>query len=216
LSRTIKYFHSSTIHLSWRLRHKIPIFFHFTEISSCCGSFVPYGDSMPCQPFSRIVNGPSFTTFEGPSTGADVYPPSRISDLRVERVLNGSGEAELVWTAPGGDFDSGSAAFYEIRCYTDRSTLNDPASAILVHASLTPVPGSAGAWQRSTVAVPWPNQLFYYAVVAVDAAGNRGRVSNIVPVFIDEPPPPPTTLPPPSSRDDSDGEKICINSHKFA
>ena len=28
------------------------------------------------------------------------------------------------------------------------------------------------------------NSVFYYALVAVDAAGNRGQVSNLVPVFV--------------------------------
>ena len=28
------------------------------------------------------------------------------------------------------------------------------------------------------------NSVFYYALVAVDTAGNRGQVSNLVPVFV--------------------------------
>ena len=148
-----------------------------------------------------MLTGPTLSFIDGPSEGEDIYPPGRITDLRVQRIDLSTNEVELGWTAPGSDYDSGTAAIYEIRCYTDRSALNDSASAILVHASLTPLPAAAGTWQRSSVAVPWPNQLFYYAVVAVDASANRGRVSNIVPVYIYEAPPPPTTLPPPLTID---------------
>lgn len=114
--------------------------------------------------------------------------------MRVERIVNATNEVELGWTAPGTDYDSGSAAFYQIRCYTDRSALNDSSSAILVHSSLTPQPLPAGTWQKAMAAFPWPNQIFYYAIVAVDFAGLRGKVSNIVPVYIEEPPPPSTTI----------------------
>ena len=166
-------------------------------MSGCCGSVVPYDSTVTCPPFRRVLTGPTLTFIDGPPEGVDIYPPGRITDLRMERIDPSTNEVELGWTAPGNDFDSGTASIYEIRCYTDRSALNDSASAILVHASLTPLPAAAGTWQRSSVAVPWPNQLFYYAVVAVDASANRGRVSNIVPVYIYEAPPPPTTLPPP-------------------
>ncbi|XP_046653735.1 calcium-activated chloride channel regulator 1-like isoform X2 [Daphnia pulicaria] len=162
-------------------------------VAACCGSSMPYEQTIPVQPFRRIISGPSFVTVDGPSEDDDVYPPGRISDLRVERIVNATNEVELGWTAPGTDYDSGSAAFYQIRCYTDRSALNDSSSAILVHSSLTPQPLPAGTWQKAMVAVPWPNQIFYYAIVAVDFAGLRGKVSNIVPVYIEEPPPPPTT-----------------------
>ena len=167
--------------------------------TACCGSSMPYEQTVPIQPFRRLISGPSFATVDGPSDEEDVYPPGRIADLRVERIINTTNEVELGWTAPGTDYDAGSAAFYQIRCYTDRSALNDSSSAILVHASLTPQPLPAGTWQKAMVAVPWPNQIFYYAIVAVDFSGLRGKVSNIVPVYIEEPPPPPTTTtqPPP-------------------
>merc|ERR1719305_1641240 len=57
----------------------------------------------------------------------------------------------------------------------------------MIHTSLVPSPEPAGTEQRCTVGVPWPNEVFYYAIVAFDAAGNRGQVSNIIPVFVNEP-----------------------------
>ena len=40
------------------------------------------------------------------------------------------------------------------------------------------------------------------AVVAVDESGNVGRISNIVPVYVDEPPPPPPPTAPPFGGSD--------------
>ena len=181
-----------------------------SDPEACCGSSMPYGASEQTPRFRRFITGPQFVIAADPTVSADLeeeeegderttlaidYPPSRISDLRVQSVHQATTEAELTWTAPGGDLDAPgtAAAQYEIRCYTDRSALNDSSAAILVHASLTPQPGVAGSVQLAKVAVPWPNQLFYYAIVALDAAGQRGKVSNIVPVFIDEPPTTTTT-----------------------
>ena len=45
---------------------------------------------------------------------------------------------------------------------------------------------SYGSVQSCTVSVPWPNEPFYFAIVAEDDAGNRGLVSNIVSVYIHE------------------------------
>ena len=82
------------------------------------------------------------------------------------------------------------ASRYEIRCYTNRDILTDPAAfeetGILVHNSFTPKPLSYGQRQTCTVGVPWPNEVFYYAVVSVDAAGNRSPISNIISVYISE------------------------------
>ena len=182
------------------------------EASACCGSVVPYDSTVTCPPFRRVLTGPTLSFIDGPSEGLDIYPPGRITDLRVERIDPSTNQVLLGWTAPGSDYDSGTASIYEIRCYTDRSALNDSSSAILVHASLTPLPAQAGTWQRSSVAVPWPNQLFYYAVVALDASANRGAVSNIVPAYIYEAPPPPTTLPPATIVDSGDWNSAETNS----
>jgi hypothetical protein len=64
---------------------------------------------------------------------------------------------------------------------------------ILVHASFTPTPLDYGQQQTCTVGVPWPNEVFYYALVAFDANGNRGPISNIISVYIYEAPTTTTT-----------------------
>jgi len=45
----------------------------------------------------------------------DVFPPSRITDLKVEGFIEESLFVSLSWTSPGGDFDEGKAYRYEIR-----------------------------------------------------------------------------------------------------
>ena len=55
-----------------------------------------------------------------------------------------------------------------------------------MHSSFTPKPLSYGQRQTCTVGVPWPNEVFYYAVVSVDEAGNRSPISNIISVYISE------------------------------
>ena len=131
---------------------------------------------------------------------SDIYPPNRITDLRIDDTLNLPSsttisssdqlQAALSWTAPGDDFNYGKAAFYEIRCYTRPQVLRDPVEfeqkAIPVPRNLLPLPLEAGALQKATVSLPWPNEVFYYAIVGVDDVGNRGMVSNLVPIFAAE------------------------------
>ena len=169
---------------------------------ACCGSAVaPVSYTIPTGPFQRFVAGPSFFV-EQPSSfyvrgstaeggASDVFPPSRITDFAFDNYLDDSLFVTLRWTAPGGDRDAGRAFRYEIRCYTNREALRDGNFAdmsIPVHASLIPAPEESGAEQRCTVGVPWPNEVFYYAIVAFDEAGNRGKISNTVSVYIKEEP----------------------------
>jgi len=55
----------------------------------------------------RKVVSPSFQITNGIGFGEDPYPPTRITDLRVERTLDSTSELKLSWTSPGGDFDKG-------------------------------------------------------------------------------------------------------------
>ena len=89
----------------------------------------------------------------------------------------------LAWTALGDDLTSGTAFRYKVRCFTKQEALTQATfseQGILIHDSLVPTLEPAGTEQRATVGVPWPNEVFYYAIEAQDAAGNRGEVSNTV------------------------------------
>ena len=93
-----------------------------------------------------------------------------------------------------------SAFKYEIRCYTKRTALNEPVfTGILVHDSFLPQPLQYGSRQLCKVGVPWPNEVFYYGLVAIDEAGNRSPISNIISVYIYEAPTTTTTTTTPST-----------------
>jgi hypothetical protein len=57
---------------------------------------------------------------------------------------------------------------------------------ILVHSESLPAPAAYGTVQSCTAGVPWPNQAFYYGLVALDERGNRSPVSNLISVYIAE------------------------------
>ena len=165
----------------------------------CCGSAMPVSYTIPTGPFQRFAVGTSFyveqaSNFyirQGSRLINDVFPPSRITDFKVNNYLDNSLFVTLKWTAPGGDYDQGKAFRYEIRCYTNKEALRDDnfsEMSIPVHATLIPEPEMNGVEQRCTVGVPWPNELFYYAIVAFDDSGNRGKISNTIAVFIKEEP----------------------------
>ena len=98
----------------------------------------------------------------------------------------------MEWTAPGADFDlENSTAFrYEVRCATSEESLlenNYGEQSITIHSSLVPIPMLAGTKQRCSVGVPWHDQRLYYAILAIDSAGNRGLISNVISVLVAKP-----------------------------
>jgi len=156
-------------------------------------------------PAAALVPTPAFSRFaraslqltqavrsfirDGRPQAEDLQPPARVTDLQVESYITGSLQVSLAWTAPGGDFNMGKAARYELRCYTNREALDEDrfaATGLPVPSNLLPEPALAGQRQTATIGLPWHSEVFYYGLVAYDAAENRGLVSNLVPVFVDE------------------------------
>lgn len=139
-----------------------------------------------------LAEGAEYFIRDGIPQMNDKFPPARITDLKVENYLSDSLQVQLAWTAPGGDLNTGGAVSrYDIRCYTNRAALNEENFSVIgipVPDILVPVPGSPGSIQEVNITLPWHNEIFYYGVVAVDDSNNRGLVSNLVPVFIDEVP----------------------------
>ena len=157
----------------------------------CCGSSVNSlpNPASPLPPFSLVVPGPALYLSSGYE--GDVAPPSRISDLSITSHDPTNLEVVLEWTAPGEDWDHGTAASYEIRCHTVRDSLSQTKfnhQGITVPVQLVPVPLPQGSRQSARVSVPWANEAFYFGVVAVDEAGHRGDVSNLVSVLVVEEP----------------------------
>lgn len=165
----------------------------------CCGSDITIDQmtTVPTGNFIRHITGPSFFITKGiayverngQAEAQDIFPPSRVSDLSVMNYVNQTLYATLAWSAPGGDLDHGKASRYEMRCYTNAEAItgeNFQTMGIPVHESLLPTPTEYGTLQTATVGLPWANEVFFYGIVAFDETGNRGVVSNLIPVFAAE------------------------------
>lgn len=62
-------------------------------------------------PFMRVTSPLEFTILSSPSADdmqGDIFPPSRVTDLRVCSVSKVAGMLTLQWTAPGDDYDRGT------------------------------------------------------------------------------------------------------------
>ena len=149
------------------------------QAEDCCGSKVEHSRKDPTGKFSRFLASPALFTKMISPNGTDVSPPSRIPDLRMLTTNHTSVTISLTWSAPGGDYDQGQARSYLVGCHTDPEYLNETnfaSKAILVHAAESLVAQPYGSLESLEAGVPWAGQLFYYGVVALDAAGNHGPV----------------------------------------
>jgi len=91
----------------------------------------------------------------------------------------GSVQVTLSWTAPGDDGNIGTATTYELRYSLDSATLiNNFESADAVPN--VPLPKPAGELESFTFSDLPFGPTFFIAMVAVDEAGNRSEVSNVV------------------------------------
>lgn len=77
---------------------------------------MPHIATVPTGSFVRKIAGTSFYVENSVPLEEDPYPPGRVTDLRVERVLDSASEIKLSWTAPGGDYDKGKGINYDYEC----------------------------------------------------------------------------------------------------
>ncbi|KAK3855980.1 hypothetical protein Pcinc_037649, partial [Petrolisthes cinctipes] len=168
-------------------RHRI-----YTESTklTCCGSSIRYEQLNIVKPFQRhFIYSVLEVVSQAPPT--DMIPPSRILDLRAS-VNRTTREVALRWTAPGDDNDWGRPNHYEAVLATSW------AGAKAFHGervSGMPLPVQVYTQQVVFIYTNRYEEIVYIAIRAVDKAGNKGGVSNIVSVWV--PRPPTTTVPPP-------------------
>lgn len=160
------------------------------------------GVNHPTGAFKYFITSSSFYINTAVTPGLDIIPPSRIIDLAglpkvyVELEDNSTSNAtveesfkvDLKFTSPGDDYNVGKAVQYEIRCNTNPyalSNTNFSSHGTLVVVNAAPEP--AGSLEAVTVPLPWTGENWYFAIVAIDAAGNRGSVSNLAKVFVPTP-----------------------------
>jgi len=114
---------------------------------------------------------------DGTPTPGDTTPPSAISDL------TGSGIADstvrLIWTAPGDDGTSGTAAQYDIRYSSQpysRASWWDSVAVVLLDP---PTPATGGAAETLSVDSLLPETTYYFAIKAADEVPNWSDISNV-------------------------------------
>jgi ferredoxin len=103
----------------------------------------------------------------------DVTPPSAVTDLQAQ---SSEDAVTLSWTAPGDDGPTGSAASYELRRAGSPITAANWATATVVPNP--PVPHSAGLAEIMTITGLPAATTLWFAVKAVDEAGNWSTASN--------------------------------------
>lgn len=119
-------------------------------------------------------------------TGPDTMPPATVANLTVFMV--GSDSVTLTWTAPGDDGSAGTVTDYEIRYSTAEITAGNFSSATRATGPDQKVPGG----QTETVVVSGltPGTRYWFALKAVDDAGNWSAMSNVVNALIQDQTPP--------------------------
>ena len=114
-------------------------------------------------------------------------PPSRIADFR----LTPDPENQKLfaqWTAPGDDYDHGSVHKYDFIFSEDVSDLLDPSKQPPTLYTLTRT-DFAGFEATYSFSLPFKryDTDYHFGIYALDEAGNRANISNIVLVRIPEP-----------------------------
>jgi hypothetical protein len=103
----------------------------------------------------------------------DTMPPAAVIDLVTSNPTSDS--ITLVWTAPGDDGNVATATAYDIR-YSDVIPLNWNTARKVPNP---PTPQSAGKREEFIVTGLSPSTTYYFALKAVDEAGNWSDISNI-------------------------------------
>ncbi len=112
---------------------------------------------------------------DGQDEDLDLVSPSVISSLTVTAVAPTA--VVLQWIAPGDDRDSGLAAAYDLRYSRQEIDSTTWPSADSVRGM--PTPEEPGMLQSIEVTGLQEDSTYYFAIRAVDEAGNWSRLSNI-------------------------------------
>jgi|GEM_PF-2890568 len=108
--------------------------------------------------------------------GAETVPPALIGDLRAGRVTSTS--IQLLWTAPGNDGQTGTAAQYDLRYSASPITGANWHAATRVANMSSPSP--AGATDSMIVPGLEPATTYYFCVRSADHVPNWSPLSNLL------------------------------------
>ncbi|XP_077986031.1 calcium-activated chloride channel regulator 1-like [Glandiceps talaboti] len=148
------------------------------------------GDPSPVGDFNRVASGGALQiddSVQYTPPGSDLLAPGRITDLKIVATSYEDGVIVLQWTATGDDLDQGTAHHYDLRYATTFSAVFDNFDKaanitdddVIAGNLTTPLPAS----QIESVSVLLESlgtgSTYYFAIKAVDEAGNVGDISNI-------------------------------------
>lgn len=157
------------------------------KAGKCCGSSsqIPRDRLVRTGQFSRSAVGPILELQTAAVATGDTTPPAKIGDLSVTR----QGEPGILtaeWTAPGGDFNFGSVASYKFVFSENIAHLLDPMTepSVLFGVDKTHV---AGTNVSQELYFPYYDKDYYIGVYAFDRSGNRGKISNLVHIYVEAP-----------------------------
>ncbi|XP_072429382.1 calcium-activated chloride channel regulator 1-like [Chiloscyllium punctatum] len=146
--------------------------------------------------FNRVKTAGACVVSQVPDkTPPDMFPPSKIKDLRAAIV----GDAiQLKWTAPGDDLDQGTASFYEIKLSKSFTQLRDdfPNAQSVNTTGLKPrVANSEESFTVSENIELKNGTVIYFAIRAFDKENQSSALSNIAQAALILASPPPTSQP---------------------
>lgn len=128
----------------------------------------------------RILIAPALASLlwscsDDPGAPGDTTPPATVNTLAA--VAPEWDRITLVWTAPGDDGWSGTAARYDIRY--SQSPLTEAVWPSAAQAEGAPPPKPGGSGDTFVVTGLSPTSYYYFALKTADAAGNWSAKSNI-------------------------------------
>ena len=157
---------------------------------TCCGSTVKVDPDRRVKTgiFRRASIGPVVFLEKPGKPSDDNVPPSRIGDLKIRQLPGARTPDRLLaeWTAPGGDYDSGSVASYR---FVFSSKIDDLLSQKMDPEVLLGFDRMerSGTPAKFDFNFPHYDKDFYVGAYAFDIAGNQGKLSNLVHVRIPGP-----------------------------
>ncbi|GCC20195.1 hypothetical protein chiPu_0018799, partial [Chiloscyllium punctatum] len=162
--------------------------------------------------FSRVKTAGACVVRQVPAgTPPDMFPPSKINDLRAAIV----GDAiQLKWTAPGNDLDQGTASFYEIKLSKSFAQLRDdfPNAQSVNTTGLKPkVANSEESFTVSENIELENGTVIYFAIRAFDKGNQSSALSNIAQAALILASPPPTSQPDQTFEPTQPHNSVVIN-----
>ncbi|XP_004431629.1 PREDICTED: calcium-activated chloride channel regulator 1 [Ceratotherium simum simum] len=151
--------------------------------------------------FSRTSSGGSFVASNVPNAPIpDLFPPCQITDLKAK--IQGDSLINLTWTAPGDDYDHGTAHKYIIRISANILDLRDKFNDSLQVNTNDLIPKEANSeevfvFKPENITFENGTDLFI-AIQAVDEVNLKSEISNIAQVSLFIPPQTPPETPSPS------------------